>query len=130
MARISHENVDHYQAEFDAIVLDFYETVDEIEKKTDELLEEARDKTVEEGRKLVQRLNSLNLRFSQRLSSPLQPSVNDDARQPRAEDNAISRARFQSLTKKVQDGTATSNEGKEFLTLRREFFPEGTEGGR
>lgn len=61
---------------------------------------------------------------------------------PRAEGSAISRAgfqlkdwainlaRFQFLTKKVQDGTATSNEEKEFMTLRSEFFPEGTGDGR
>jgi anaerobic C4-dicarboxylate transporter len=43
---------------------------------------------------------------------------------PGAEDNAISRARFQFLTERVQDGTATSNEESEFMTLRREFFRE------
>jgi hypothetical protein len=41
------------------------------------------------------------------------------------EDWTINSARFQSLTKKVQDGTATSNEEKEFMTLRSGFFPEG-----
>jgi hypothetical protein len=61
---------------------------------------------------------------------------------PKAKDNAISRARFQMkdwainlarfqfLTKKVQDGTATLNEEKEFITLRSEFFPEVAGDGR
>ncbi len=124
MAPLPDENANHHQAEFDAMVLEFYDTVDKIEKKTDELLEEAR-KRVEESKELVQSLRPLILQLSQRLSSPQQSSVNDDARQPTVEDNAISRARFQSLTKKVQDETATSNEEREFFTLRREFFPEG-----
>jgi len=39
-------------------------------------------------------------------------------------------ARFQFLTKKVQDGTASSNEEIEFKTLRRKFYPEKTRNRR
>jgi hypothetical protein len=75
-------NLDQYQAEFDAIVLDFYDTVDEIEKrafdtsdsiegneasvdeKMDEVLGEARERILKESGRLTKRLNSLNLQFS------------------------------------------------------------------
>ena len=128
MTSISDENVDEYQAEFDAMILGLYDAFDEIERKTDELLEEV-SKTVEEGRKLVQKVNSINLRFSQKASSSLQPSIDDGTGQPRMEDNAIIRARFQSLTEKVQDGKATPNERNEFEMLRRWLFSESEQSG-
>lgn len=137
------ENVEQYQAEFDAMVRDFYDAVDEIEKeafdacdaieednptdaneKMDEALGEARERVLKESGRLAERLNSLNLRFSQGLSSFLLPSIDEDVGSPRVEDWSISWARFQFLTERVQNGTATSNEVKEFMTLRRELFPE------
>jgi hypothetical protein len=103
------EGVDQYQAEFDAIIVDFRDAVDEIEKrafsicdsieeddstdayeKTDEVLGEARERILKESGRLAERLNSLNLRPSWRL-----PSDSDDVGQPRVKDNAISSARFQ-----------------------------------
>ena len=78
-----HENVGLYQAEFDAVVLDFYDVVDGIERiafeacdaieernaadadeSVEELLKEARGRIRQEGGKLTRRLNSLNLRFT------------------------------------------------------------------
>jgi hypothetical protein len=44
---------------------------------------------------------------------------------PQLKDWAIDLTRFQSLTERMQEGTATINEEREFMTLRREFFPEG-----
>jgi len=131
------------------MVREFYEAVDEIEKEAfdacdaieeddptdadeemDKALGEARKRVLKESGRLAERLNSLNLRFSQGLSSLLLPSIEDEVGSPRVEDWSISWARFQFLTERVQDGTATSNEVKEFMTLRRELFPEGTRDGR
>ncbi|MGD0396512.1 MAG: hypothetical protein ABSB26_06340 [Nitrososphaerales archaeon] len=139
-----HDNVERYQAEFDAMVLEFYDAVDKTEKKAfnicdsieeddptnaderiDEVMEETRGKICEEGGKLARRLNSLNLRLSQRVSSSLLLSISNDVGQPVVEAFAVKLARFQFLTESVQDGTATSNEEREFMTYRREFFPEG-----
>lgn len=125
------------------MVRDFYDAVNEIEKeafdacdtieeddptdageKMDEALGEARERILKESGRLAERLNSLNLRFSQGLSSFLLPSTSDDVGPPRVEDWDINWIRFQFLTERVQSGTATSNEEKEFMTLRREFFPE------
>jgi hypothetical protein len=142
-----HENVEQYQVEFDAIVADFYDAADEIEKEAfeacetaaeedpagadeeiDEALGEARERILKEGERLTDRLNSLNLRFSHGLSSFLPSSINDEG-PPRVADSSISWARFQFLTERVQYGTATTNERREFITLRREFFPGGTGDG-
>ncbi|MGD0145552.1 MAG: hypothetical protein ABSB53_01705 [Nitrososphaerales archaeon] len=81
------EGLDQYQAEFDAIVLDFRDAVDEVEKrafnicdsiekdnptdvdeKMDAVLGEAREMILKESGRLAGRLNSLNLRSSWRLS--------------------------------------------------------------
>ncbi len=93
------EGVDQYQAEFDAAVLDFYDAVDLIEKgafdtcdsieddnptdadeRMDEVLGEAREKMLKESGRLTERLNSLNLRPSWRLSSSPLASDNDESR--------------------------------------------------
>jgi len=93
------EGVDQYQAEFDAIVLDFRDAVDVIEKRAfstcdsieednptdaaermDDVLGEAREEISKESGRLTERLNSLNLRSSWRLSSSLLPSINDESR--------------------------------------------------
>lgn len=136
------ENVDQYQLEFDANVRDFYDAADEIEKeafddcdtieddsadagdKTDEVLREARKRILKEAERLAEKLNSLNLRFSQGLSSSPLPSIDGEVGLTRAEVWNIGWVRFQFLIERVQNGTATSNEVKEFVTLRREFFPE------
>jgi hypothetical protein len=88
--------LDQYQEKFDAIVLDFRDAVDEIEKRAfdacesieeedptdadgrlDEALGDARDRILKESGRLAERLNSLNLRSSWQLSSLMPPSVND-----------------------------------------------------
>jgi len=85
-----HENVDQYQAEFDAMVLDFYDAVDKIEKEAfdtcdsieernssdadermNEVLRETSDGISKESGRLAERLNSLNQKFSRRPSSSL-----------------------------------------------------------
>lgn len=110
------ENVDKYQAEFDAIVLDFRDAANKIEKeafdicdsieeanptdadeKIDEVLGEARVRILKESGRLTERLNSLNLQPQWRLSSFSSPSSDDDIGPSRLEDNVISQARFQSL---------------------------------
>ncbi|MGD0396806.1 MAG: hypothetical protein ABSB26_07885 [Nitrososphaerales archaeon] len=97
------EGVDQYQAEFDAAVRDFRDAVDKIEKmafdfcdsveeddptdvdeKTDEVLREARDRILKESGRLTERLNSLNLRPSWRLSSPPLASSTEESRILRA----------------------------------------------
>jgi hypothetical protein len=177
-------------AQFDAIVHDFLDALDKIEKeksddcysiekdnptrsdeRIDEVLEEARERILEESGRLCQKLNHLNLKPQWRQPPSLtweawglvwicaegcgrivgpdqhlrhltlhpnhHPQVSaskatanglptiDDVRRPlclRPQVRAIYLARFQSLTEKVQDGTATSNEEKEFFALRREFI--------
>jgi hypothetical protein len=93
------EGLDQYQAEFDAIVLDFRDAVDEVEKrafnicdsiekdnptdvdeKMDAVLGEAREMILKESGRLAGRLNSLNLRSSWRLSSSLHSPINDESR--------------------------------------------------
>ncbi|MGP8057244.1 MAG: hypothetical protein ACLP9K_06565 [Nitrososphaerales archaeon] len=93
------EGVGRYQAEFDAVVLDFRDAVDKIEKRafeicdsieegdptdaderTDEILREARDSVLKESGRLTERLNSLNLRPSWRLSSSPRASDVDEPR--------------------------------------------------
>lgn len=90
---------DQYQAEFDAIVRDFHGSADEIEKaafdtcdsieednptdadeKMDGVLGKARERMLKESVRLTERLSSLNLRSSWRLSSSLLPSINDEPR--------------------------------------------------
>jgi hypothetical protein len=93
------EGVDQYQTEFDAIVLDFRDAVDEIEKRAfntcdsieedntvnadermEEVLGEAREMILRESGRLAGRLNSLNLRSSWRLSPSLLSSISDESR--------------------------------------------------
>ena len=106
-----HENLEKYQAEFGAMILEFYDAVDKIEKKAfdicdsieedaptdadekmDEVLREARERILKESGRLSEKLNSLNLQSSQWL-----PSINDVVGPSRVEDNVISQARFQFL---------------------------------
>lgn len=91
-----HANMDKYQTEFDAMVRDFYDAVDKIEKKAfnvcgsiedgdptdadekmDGMLGEARVRILKESGRLAERLKSLNMQSSWWLpSSPLQ-SIDD-----------------------------------------------------
>ena len=132
------EGVDQYQSEFDAIVLDFRDAVDEIEKKafsicdsieednptdayekTDEVLGEARERILRESGKLAERLNSLNLRPSWRLQSN-----NDVERQPRAEGNAISGVTFQFSCAWVCAEGCGRIEGAEEYERHRASYPD------
>lgn len=94
-----HENVDKYQAEFDAIVQDFRDAATKIEKEAfdtcdsieeanpadaderiDEVLGGARDRILKESRRLTERLNSLNLQPQWQQPSFSLPSINDELR--------------------------------------------------
>ena len=169
---------EHASGELDASERDHDVTGRDKRKKSEKVertLDEAKRRIIED-KKTAERLSSLTLRLSQRLSSSPLSSVNkepktfnvwtcaechkridgskqyelhialhpnhhpqvsaskatanglptiDDVRRLlclRPQDRAIYFARFQSLTEKVQDGTATSNEEKEFFALRREFI--------
>jgi hypothetical protein len=131
------EGVDQYQAEFDAIILDFRDAVDEIEKrafstcdsieegnptdadeKMHEVLGEARERILKESGRLAERLNSLNLWSSWRLPS------NNNLGQPRMENNAISSARFQFLRAWICSEGCGRLEGAEEYERHRTLYPD------
>ena len=109
------EDLELYQAEFDAMVQDFYHSVDKIEKaafstcdsieenspndadeKEDDVLEDARASILEESGRLAERLNSLNLEVLQGQSSPPLRSVSADLGLSRGPDT-VSKDKFQFL---------------------------------
>jgi len=109
------EDLELYQAEFDAMVQGFYHSVDRIEKaafstcdsieenspndadeKEDEVLGDARISILKESGRLAERLNSLNLEVLQGQSSLLLRSVSADLGSSRGLDT-VSKDRFQLL---------------------------------